>query len=206
MSLRGVPIHVVCALALFAGCSGTQPPAVERHRAGRPVPAQGAPPRVSEAVTPSAPAAPVAGTAPDQVPEVVPEYACDPGVKSPVAASAVRVEKTPTSPCKRLPVQGALRDLPDYLREYECRGPSRIILGIASEDERAPEVVVLEIRGSYTADDKQVTFTTIGAWRIDSGVICRSVERDARKDGPVDAVAAKLAAEVLGGGCDCPAP
>jgi len=231
-------------MGLFAGCSSEQAPVVDGNRSSRPIPANAAPPAVPEASAPAAPAAPAAPPAAGAAAGTAADAACDPSVKSPVDASAVRVEKTPTSPCKRLPVQGALREVPDYLREYECRGPSGIILGVASEDERVfftlqrpktrtkielqpirrgaftsvhgparwysrdkqgPEVVVLEIRGSYTADDKQVTFTTIGAWRTDSGVICRSADHDTKRSGPVDALAAKLAAEVLGGGCDCPA-
>lgn len=245
MIMRPIALHAACALGLFAGCSSTQAPVVDGNQPSRPVPADAAPPVVPEAAVPAAPATPLAVDAtPDAAADKAPDPACNPSVKSPVDATAVRVEKTPTSPCKKLPVQGALRDVPDYVREYECRGPSGITLGVASEDERvfftiqrpktdkkiqlqpssggaftsvhgparwyskdkqAPEVVVLEIRGSYTADDKQVKFTTIGAWRTDSGVICRSADHDPKRDGPVDAVATKLATEVLGGGCDCPA-
>jgi hypothetical protein len=233
---------------LLAGCSSAQAPVVDGNRSSRPIPTNAAPPAAPEAGVPAALAGPAPQPAADAAigtsAEAAVDAACNPSVKSPVDASAVRVEKTPTSPCKRRPVQGALRDVPDYLREYECRGPAGITLGVASEDERVfftlqrpttgtkielqplstgaftsvhgparwysrdkqgPEVVVLEIRGSYTADDKQVTFTTIGAWRTDSGVLCRSANHDAKRDSPVDAVAVKLATEVLGGGCDCPA-
>lgn len=243
MITRSSVLPAACALVLLAGCSGTPAPVVDGSRANAPVPPAAASPAVpSAAETAPPPAETASAPAREEAPQAA-SPACDPAVKSPVPASAVRVEKTPTSPCKKRPVQSALREIPDFLQEYECRGPSRITLDIVSEDERvffsvlrpetgkkvelqpvtrtaftrvhgparwyardkgSPEVVAFEVRGSYSSDDKLVTFTTIGAWRLDSGALCRAVDHDAKKDGPVDAVAARLATEVLGGGCDCP--